>query len=76
MKVTINRIDDQSEFPTIRKLIYVDSDAVTIVLFTSETRGVVLASSNPGYDVGSTHHRFVSCFNANTWARTSVTLES
>lgn len=73
MKVTLNKIEKNSEFPTIRQLI--DHDETMIVLFTSVEIGVVLVSSEHTYDIGSTR-KFASCYNESVWKKCSVTLES
>jgi len=73
MKVTINEIEKDSEFPTIRQLI--DPEETMIILFTSEEIGVVLVSSEHTYEIGS-NHTFASCFNEDIWKKCSVTLES
>lgn len=72
MKVTLNEIEKDSEFPTIRQLI---DEETMIVLFTSEEIGVVLVSSEHTYDIGSTHS-FASCYDEDIWKKCSVTLES
>lgn len=72
MKVTLNEIEKDSEFPTIRQLI---DEETMIVIFTSEEIGVVLVSSEHTYDIGSTHS-FASCYDEDIWKKCSVTLES
>ena len=73
MKVTINEVQEDSDFPTVRQLIDPEEDIV--ILFISEEIGVVLVSSKHTYDIGSTHS-FVSCYNEDVWKQCSVTLES